>query len=791
MSGKNLLVVESPAKAKTITKYLGKDFTVLSSRGHVRAIPSKSNAVDTENNFETEYEINPSSAKYLDAIADAAKSAKSIYMATDPDREGEAISWHVVEVLKDRKIEIDNKVHRITFNEVTPESVKAAIKAPRDIDMSLVSAQRARQALDYLVGFSISPILWRKLPGSKSAGRVQSVALKILCEREHEIIRFKPTDYWTITGHFNKEETFASELSEINNVKVEKFSFLSEDIAKSVIEALKQLNYSVTSIEKKELSKNPEPPFITSTLIQAASTSLRMTSKRSMQIAQKLYEGIAIKDKTIGLITYMRTDSINLSEESIERCRVVINQLYGEAYLPKEPRVFKKKVKNAQEAHEAIRPTDPSLIPSKIKEFLTDDEYELYNLIWKRFIACQMSQARMAKTTIKIGGNGTCKVDELVKELFPCDNISAEFKVSGTMLLFDGFQKVASEGPRKDEEVILPKIVEGDKLSIVDIVSKQHTTTAPSRYTEASLVKKMEDLGIGRPSTYATIISILQERQYVSLNKNKFHVEDRGELVNTFLNLFFTKYVEYGFTAGLEEELDDIANGGKNYLETLKGFWVPFKFNVDEVGKIQMNAILDKLQSVLDEFLFDENNKEKKCPKCSDGHLRLRNSKYAPFIGCSNYPACDYAHKFKLYNKEDDKEMNVKDFIKVEDQPHMVHSGNMGVLAESGSEQIMLNKGQYGHYISLCNNGLVEKNFTLPAFVDLDNFNLEFNLMKKLFDMPFAIGTYEGNEVKVGIGRYGPYVLYKKKFYSIKTKDIIAVLNYSLNDAVALVSGSK
>jgi DNA topoisomerase-1 len=791
MSGKKLLVVESPAKAKTITKYLGKDFIVLSSRGHVRAIPSKSNAVDTKNNFETEYEINPSSAKYLEAIADGAKSANVIYMATDPDREGEAISWHVVEVLKSRKIDLTDKVHRITFNEVTPESVKAAIKSPRAIDMSLVSAQRARQALDYLVGFSISPILWRKLPGSKSAGRVQSVALKILCEREHEIIRFKPTDYWTITGQFNKEETFSAELSEINNMKVEKFSFLSGERAKFVTEALRNLNYSVMSIEKKELSKNPEPPFITSTLIQSASTSLKMTSKKAMQIAQKLYEGVTIGDKTIGLITYMRTDSINISEESIEKCRSVIENLYGNKYLPKEGRVFKKKVKNAQEAHEAIRPTDPSLIPSEIKTSLTDDEFELYNLIWKRFIACQMSQAKMAKTTIKIGGNGVCKVDDSVKDLFPNTTIAAEFKVTGTMVLFDGFQKVASEGHKKDEDIMLPKIVEGDKLSIVDIISKQHTTTAPSRYTEASLVKKMEDLGIGRPSTYATIMTILQERQYVSLNKNKFHVEDRGELVNTFLNIFFSKYVEYGFTAALEEELDDIASGSKNYLETLSSFWGPFKFNVDEIGNIQTNIILEKLQSVLDEFLFDETNKEKKCPKCSNGNLKLRNSKYAPFIGCSNYPTCDYAHKFRLYNKEDDKAMNVKDFIKTEDQPHMVHSGNIGVLAESGPEQIMLNKGQYGHYISLCKDGLVEKNFTLPAFVDLDNFNLQFNLMKKLFDMPFAIGTYEGNDVKVGIGRYGPYVLYKKKFYSIKTKDIIAVLNYSLNDAIALVSGSK
>lgn len=790
MSGKNLLVVESPAKAKTITKYLGKDFVVLSSRGHVRGIPSKSNAVNTNDNFETEYEINPTSSRYLDAITDAAKSANNIYMATDPDREGEAISWHVVEVLKDRKIDLDNKIHRITFNEVTPESVKAAIKSPRAIDMSLVSAQRARQSLDYLVGFSISPILWRKLPGCKSAGRVQSVALKVLCEREHEIIRFKPMDYWSITGNFKKGEEFSSELSEINGKKVEKFSFISESGAKSVVEALKHLNYKVQSIEKKELNKNPEPPFITSTLIQSASTSLKMSSKKSMQIAQKLYEGIAIKDKTIGLITYMRTDSINLSEESVDKARAVINELYGEKYLPKEPRIFKKKVKNAQEAHEAIRPTDPSLIPIEIKSFLTDDEFELYNLIWKRFIACQMSPAKIAKTTIKLFGEGTFsgEIDESVKEFFNGSKLSAEFKVSGTMLLFDGFQKVFSE-VKKDEDVMLPKISEGDFLELIDITSKQHTTTAPSRYSEASLVKKMEDLGIGRPSTYATIISILQERQYVSLNKNKFHVEDKGELVNTFLNLFFERYVEYGFTAALEEELDDIANGEKDYIETLKGFWEPFKNNVDEIGKVQMGVVLEKIQSILDEFLFSD--KDKQCPKCKTGDLKLRNSKFSPFIGCSNYPTCDYAEKFSLYRSKDDKEMKAADFIKQEDAPHMIHSGNIRIITQENEEQIMLNNGQYGPYISLCKDGLVLKNFTLPPFVDVENFNLEFVQMKKLFEMPFTIGTQQGGEIKIGIGRYGPYVLYKKKFYSIKSKDIVAVLNYSLDDAVALIDGGK
>jgi len=792
MPGKNLLIVESPAKAKTITKYLGKDFIVLSSRGHVRGIPSKSNAVDTNHNFEIEYEINPASAKYLDAIYEAAKTAQIIYMATDPDREGEAISWHIIEVLKQKKIQLEDRLYRITFNEVTPASVKAAIKQPRAIDMALVSAQRARQALDYLVGFSISPILWRKLPGCKSAGRVQSVALKVLCEREHEIVRFKEMDYWSITGSFEKNETFSAELSMINNKKVEKFSFTSEAGAKSVINALKHLDYKVIAIEKKELQKNPEPPLITSTLIQSASTSLKMTSKKSMQIAQKLYEGITINDQTIGLITYMRTDSITLSAESVEKGRAVIQKLFGEKYLPKESRLFKKQVKNAQEAHEAIRPTDPSLIPNEIRECLTDDEFNLYNLIWKRFIACQMSSAIIAKTTIKLGGVGLYdkEIDGSVQDFFNDINISAEFKVSGTMLLFDGFHKVLS-AQTKEDDITLPNIIESEELNLVDIITKKHTTIAPSRHSEATLVKKMESLGIGRPSTYATIISLLQEREYASLAKNRFHVTDRGELVNTFLNIFFTQYVEYGFTASLEEELDDIASGEKDYLQTLKDFWMPFKLNVDEIGQIQMGIILEKLQLVLDEFLFNDTNKEKKCPHCGTGYLRLRYSKYSPFIGCSNYPSCDYAQKFSLYHNDSDREMTITDCMKKEDAQEMIHNGNIRIIGENDKEQIMLNKGQYGNYISLSSNGIVEKNFNIPNSIDLDNNNLEFNQIRKLFDMPFSIGLHQNDEVRIGIGKYGPYMLYKKKFYSIKNKDILAVLNYSLEDAVFLLNGGK
>lgn len=790
MSDKKLLIVESPAKAKTITKYLGKTFAVLSSCGHVRGIPSKSNAVDTNHNFETQYEINPSSKKYLDAITEAAKNVSCIYMATDPDREGEAISWHVIEILKDRKVEVEGKTHRITFNEVTQTAIKAALKSPRDIDMNLVAAQRTRQSLDYLVGFSISPILWRKLPGSKSAGRVQSVALKLLCEREHEIIRFNPIDYWTISGAFEGE--IKAELSSVGETKIDKFSFKSEEEASSMVSLLQRLNYSIASVEEKELSKNPEPPFITSTLIQAASTALKMSSKKTMQIAQKLYEGMKVGDRTIGLITYMRTDSVNLSEESVEKCRNLIKSLYGEQYLPKEARLFKKKVKSAQEAHEAIRPTDPSLIPSQIKEFLSDDEFALYNLIWKRFVACQMAAARIAKTTIKIEGGKNFDqqiITDSIKHFFD-GQLVASFKAIGTVILFDGFQKIV--GQTKDDDIVLPKVTQGAQVALTDIQFKKHTTTAPSRYSEASLVKKMEDLGIGRPSTYATIISILQERNYVSLKKNKFFVEDRGELVNTFINCFFGKYVEYGFTASLEDELDEIASGTKNYLETLKEFWEPFKENVDAVSKLQNSYILEEVQRVLNEFLFEPNEEDRKCPKCSNGELKLKNSKYSPFIGCSNYPECDYAQKFKLYNTaEDNKATTADDFIQTSDVS-MVHSGNVKVVAEEGDEQIMLNNGKYGPYLSLCKEGVVQKNFALPAFIDITNSAFTFQLLRRLFDMPFKIGDHpDGQEIKIGIGKYGPYVLYKKKFYAIKNNDIIALLNYPLQEAINLISSKK
>ncbi len=840
MTTQKLLVVESPAKAKTITKYLGNTYKVLASCGHVRAIPSRSNAVDIAHAFEAAYEINEGSKKYLNTIVEASKHCTDVYMATDPDREGEAIAWHVSQVMKDSEIKIDGRVHRIMFNEITPNAIKTALKNPRDINMDLVYAQQARQTLDYLVGFNLSPVLWRKLPGSRSAGRVQSVALRILCEREHEIMRFKPMDYWTVHGCFtldSTESTTKASLAEMNGHKIEKFSFTTATSAERIINILNCLEYVVKDVEKKDICKNPEAPFITSTLIQTASQSLKMSAKKVMQVAQKLYEGIDVDGKLVGLITYMRTDSINVSPDAIGKARDVIKTEYGEKYLPDKARIFKKKVKNAQEAHEAIRPTDPHLIPSKIKTFLSDDEWKLYDLIWNRFIACQMSSAIIARTVVRIVGRSNnvpslhlqaVLEDDIISHLFKASShqIEAVFKVIGTTVVFDGFYRlmgnqIAKQYKNKknnedstvsvdttDEQQYLPPMFDGQTLEIAEILSNQHTTTAPARYSEATLVKKMEDLGIGRPSTYATIMSILQDRKYVVLDKNKFHVEDRGEIVNTFLNLFFTKYVEYDFTASLEEELDAISNGDKQRTQVLQDFWQAFKQNVDFVSQLPTKDILQQIENMLSEFLFanglnDENTSDisqlnKHCPKCQNGDLKLKNSKYSPFVGCSNYPNCDYAIKFSLHkhngkNSVSSTVSSITEGCNVEMQNSMVHSGNVRIIAQQENAQIMLNKGQYGYYLSLCESGKIVKNFTLPQSCNVDNFTLSYEQARKLFDMPFKIGKHpdSDDDIMIGIGKYGPYILYKKKFHPIKNKTLADMVSFSLHDVMAVLAASK
>jgi DNA topoisomerase-1 len=787
--GQQLLIVESPAKAKTIGKYLGKDFIVLSSRGHVRGIPSKSDAVMPEKNFTIEYEINPGSDKYLDPIAKAAKEAEEIFLATDPDREGEAIAWHLVEVLKDKGIKLP-KTHRITFNEVTAQAIKKALKSPRELDQNLISAQRTRQALDYLVGFSLSPVLWRKLPGSRSAGRVQSVALKVLCEREEEIAQFRSRDYWTLEGNFttkNSNNYFKAELSELFGEKVEKFTFTQEEEASGVLSYLEGLDYKVLSLEKKEVQKNPDAPFITSTLIQAASSQLKLSSKKTMQIAQKLYEGLKIKDKMTGLITYMRTDSTNISTDALEKVREVITKLFGEKYLPKSPRAFKNKVKNAQEAHEAIRPTDPDLTPDQVKDYLSSEELSLYDLIWSRFIACQMAPALLAKTHLTIIASSENKKIPSEIEKFSTKNKEILLKTTGSLLLFDGFQKVFQSENKKDE-ILLPSLVEGQDLIAKSLDSIKHTTTAPSRYSEASLVKKMEELGIGRPSTYATILSILQERNYVNLNKNKFFVEDRGELVNKFLSTFFTQYLQYDFTALLEEELDQIAEGTKENLKFLSDFWEPFKLKVEEVLTIQTTKILEVLQEELAGFLF-ENPDNRICPKCNKGELKLKNSKYAPFIGCSLYPDCDYAEKFKLFNrnKEEKKdEQSAVDFIREEKKAQPIDAK---ILAKNQEEQILLCQGPYGPYLGLSKEGTLEKTMSLTKLEGLEELpEMSFNQLEFFFSLPKSLGKdATSQEIKLGIGKYGPYLLYKKKFTAIKNKNIRYLIQISLEEAKILL----
>ena len=565
---KNLIVVESPAKAKTINKYLGKDYVVLASFGHIRQLPKKNGSVDTEDGFKIKYEINKTSQKHVKSLVDTMKTCDKLILASDPDREGEAIAWHVIEVLKQKKaIKNDTIIERVVFNAITKNTVEQAMKEARKIDMDLVNAQQARVALDYLVGFNLSPVLWRKLPGSRSAGRVQSVALRLICERQAEILNFKSEEYWSInvlTKTQNNEEIIAGLVS-IDGKKLNKLSIKNEKEAKKIKLELEKEEYKVSNIEKKEIKRNPFAPFTTSTLQQEASKKLGFSTKKTMSLAQKLYEGIDIGNGTQGLITYMRTDGVYTAPEAISAARNVIEKNYGKKYLPEKAIIYKNKIKNAQEAHEAIRPTDPSVLPENIKQYLTNDEYRLYDLIWKRLIASQMASVILDQVSIDISTS---------KHIL---------RATGSIIKFNGFYILyneTKEDEAEEKDLILPNVKIGEILNFKKVIDKQHFTEPPAKYSEAGLVKKMEELGIGRPSTYANIISVLQDRGYVKLERKKFVAENRGIVVNAFLKSYFKKYVEYDYTAKLEDDLDIVSNGKKDWKQLLKEFWVPFKNNI-------------------------------------------------------------------------------------------------------------------------------------------------------------------------------------------------------------------
>lgn len=622
---KNLLIVESPAKAKTLKKFLGKDFSILASYGHVRDLVPKEGAVDPDKDFKMKYADVEKNQKHIDAIVKAMKEAEALYLATDPDREGEAISWHIEEILRQKKVLKDKPVHRVVFHEITRSAITHAVSHPRAISMDLVNAQQARRALDYLVGFKLSPLLWKKIRRGLSAGRVQSPALRLIVEREEEIEKFVTQEYWTIhaDAKTREEQGVKAKLIEYQGEKVQQFTIVNEASAQEVKQSLLKSakgELLVAQVDKKQRKRQPAAPFITSTLQQEAARKLGFTAQRTMRIAQQLYEGVDVGEGSVGLITYMRTDSVNLAKEAIEEIRAEIVKRYGPSLLPEEPRVFKTKSKNAQEAHEAIRPTHPEYFPDDIKNKLTPEQFKLYDLIWKRTLACQMTNAIMNTVAVDLSaGEGNL------------------FRANGSVIAEPGFMTVYQEGrddvsktEGDDADVLLPALSVGDRLSLLDILGEQHFTEPPPRYGEASLIKALEEFGIGRPSTYASIISTLQNRDYVQLLQKRFHPTDVGRVVNRFLTLYFTRYVDYTFTAKLEDELDDVARGEQAWIPLLETFWQPFDALIkDTEANISRKEVT---QEALDEA----------CPKCAKP-LSIRLGKRGRFIGCTAYPECDYA----------------------------------------------------------------------------------------------------------------------------------------------------
>ena len=616
-----LVIVESPSKAKTINKYLGSDYQVLASFGHVRDLPAKNGSVLPDDDFAMIWEVGDRSKKQLNEIIQAAKSADTLILATDPDREGEAISWHVLQVLKDKKALGSKPVQRVVFNEITKSAILEAMKHPREIDAALVDAYLARRALDYLVGFSLSPVLWRKLPGARSAGRVQSVALRLICVRELEIESFAAREYWTVEGDFGlkSSQSLTARLTRLDGEKVEKFTIATATAAEAARARILTRDYSIKSVESKPAKRNPPPPFITSTLQQEAARKLGFSSARTMQIAQRLYEGFDIGGETTGIITYMRTDGVTMAGEAIAGARKMIAQEYGKEYVPEAPRIYTSKAKNAQEGHEAIRPTDMSRLPASLGKVLDKDQHRLYELIWKRAVASQMESAQLERTTVEIESG-----DGLVG-----------FRATGSVLQFDGFLRLYQEGADDEAEDEdggrLPKVAAKDPLSLKDVRPEQHFTEPPPRYSEASLVKKMEELGIGRPSTYASVLSVLRDREYVTMDKNRFIPSDKGRLVTAFLESFFRKYVEYDFTADLEEQLDDVSAGKINWKQVLRDFWKDFNVSIEGMSDLRVTQVLDSLNEVLGPHVFptrEDGGAARQCPACAVGQLSLKVGKF-------------------------------------------------------------------------------------------------------------------------------------------------------------------
>ncbi|MDP8916447.1 MAG: type I DNA topoisomerase [Pseudomonadota bacterium] len=773
----NVVVVESPAKAKTINKYLGSDYKVLASYGHIRDLPSRDGSVRPDEDFAMEWEVDPKASKRMSDIADALKGADRLILATDPDREGEAISWHVLEVLKKKRALKDASVQRVTFNSITRSAVTEAMARPREIDMELVDAYLARRALDYLVGFTLSPVLWRKLPGAKSAGRVQSVALRLVVDRELEIEAFRPQEYWTVGATVTAGgEPFPARLVTLNRKRLGKFDLPDEAAALQAKKAVQTGDFSIHAIETKPGRRAPPPPFTTSTLQQEAARKLGFNATRTMQAAQRLYEGVDIGGETVGLITYMRTDGVQVTPEALDETRRFIGRRYGAEYVPESARIYKTKARNAQEAHEAIRPTSLERDPARLH--LEPDLRRLYELIWKRMVASQMESARVERTTVDIATPDGATV----------------LRANGQVVLFEGYLAVYEEGrdapdPRSGsseqdsweggDERRLPAVQQGAAAQARDVSADQHFTEPPPRYSEASLVKAMEELGIGRPSTYASILQVLRDRAYVRMDKNRFVPEDKGRLVTAFLEQFFNRYVEYDFTADLEQRLDAVSAGDLEYKVLLRDFWRDFQAAVAEIGELRITEVLDALNEAMGPQLFPEREDgqdPRLCPSCAIGRLSLKTSRFGAFVGCSNYPECRFT---RAVGQPD---------------PNGEEGGGdreLGVDPETGLP-VHLKVGRFGPFVQLGEGGGKDdkpKRSSLPKGWTAAGMDLDRAL--KLLNLPREVGLHpeDGQPILAALGRYGPYVQHGKTYANVET--IEDVFEIGINRAVALIAEKR
>ena len=760
----SVVVVESPAKAKTINKYLGRNFKVLASYGHVRDLPPKDGSVDPNADFKMIWEVDARAQKRLKDIADAVKSADRLILATDPDREGEAISWHVLEALRQRKALGKTEVKRVVFNAITKSAVLDAMAHPREINEELVDAYLARRALDYLVGFTLSPVLWRKLPGARSAGRVQSVALRLVCERELEIEAFKPQEYWSVEADFGAAAgNFTARLVRLNGQKLEKLSLGEKGAAQKAVDTINAGRFTIGEIEKKPVKRHPWPPFITSTLQQEASRKLGFSASRTMRIAQDLYEGAEIGGDTVGLITYMRTDGVSMVGEAVTESRRVISDLHGDRYVPKAPRVYASKVKNAQEAHEAIRPTSFARTPETVSKYLESDHARLYELIWKRALASQMESAEQERTSV---------------DVVSADG-AATLRATGTVTLFDGFLRLYQESRDDDgdgDDGSLPKLTLNEALKLLAVRDEQHFTEPPPRYSEASLVKKLEELGIGRPSTYASILSVLRDRAYVKLERGRFVPEPKGRIVTAFLSSFFKHYIEYDFTADLEEKLDEVASGELPWKQLLRDFWTNFHIATEEAKELKFADVVTALDNILGPHMFparDDGGDPRTCPTCGNGRLGLKLGRFGAFIGCSNYPECRFTRQLGRADENG------------EAQPR-----ELGVDPTSG-EVVSLKSGRFGPYVQLGEqvNGEKPPRAGIPKGYTADTIDLEMAL--KLLSLPRDVGTHPetGKPIKANFGRFGPFLQHDGAYASLESPE--EVFTVGINRAVTLLAERK